>query len=182
MRLGAALLVASALAAPALVACKAEPPDVDDPDPGGADAGLPYADAVLGWTEGVEIMSCGAEGATCGGALPDCGPTQVLGAPDGATFDVAPNGVIEVALLCSYIAERGGGTSPDLKLWATFADGASAVVEVSYDGTVWETLLPADTSDPELDLAQGELQVARFVRITNRGNAAISLDAVEALR
>jgi hypothetical protein len=174
----AAALVLLALA-PA--ACRAAPPDVEDNGAGGPDAGAPYADAVLGWFEEGAIETCTVGADACGSGTA-CGPTEVLGPPDGATFAVEAGELIEVALLCSHVLERGDDGSADLKLWATFAEGAGGVVEVSYDGTEWISLATVDANDPELDLQREELEVVRFVRLTNRGTAAIALDAVEALR
>jgi hypothetical protein len=162
-------------------ACKAASPAVDD---GVADdlpdAGVPYADFVVGWTEDGDVMTCAAEAAECTAGVTTCGPVEVLGAPDGATFSLEPSGVIEVALRCSFVLERGDSDSPDLKLWGTFAEGAT--VQVSVDSMAWSTLGSVTGTDPVLDLAMVGLETARFIRISNRGDAALAIDAIEALR
>jgi hypothetical protein len=163
-------------------ACTADSPPVEDDvaDDDGVEEGTPYADFVVGWTEGGEVMTCADEGAVCGAAATTCGPAAVVGAPDSSTFSLEPSGVLEVALRCSYVLELGGENSQDLKLWGTFGDGVT--VQVSLDSSAWSTLGTVSGTDPTLDLAAVGLDTARFIRLSNRGADPATIDAVEALR
>jgi hypothetical protein len=164
-----------------LAACKAKPPDVEIEGGGGPDAGPGYVDLVVAFTVDGVPTSCSNAVPACGEPA-TCGPAELLGPPDQTTYSLMPGQLVEVALLCSHVLERGGDGSADLKIWATFEAGASATVEVTFDGTDWYDLGEVTTSDPELDLQRTEVEVLRFVRISNRGTAAIAIDAVEALR
>lgn len=174
------------LLAAALAGCKAEPPAGGGLGEGGPDAGAPFADFVIAWgTREGGVTTCSDRVPDCGTPAV-CGPGEVLGPPDAASFSLPPDGIIEIALLCSYVLERGLGEGdvalPDLKLWATFDETAFALVELSFDGVEWEPLVSNPTDDPDFEIDQTGLTAARVVRIVNTGQAPIALDAVEALR
>jgi hypothetical protein len=176
VRLAASLSIVAILAA-----CTAAPRDVPDLGTGAPDAGAPYGDLVAAWTVGGVTMTCDTVGAACGGVAEPCGPTEVLGPPDGVSFTIPPGGLLEVGFLCSHITDRP--LERDLKLWATWAGENRTVIEVSYDGVEWRTLVPnSDMTDPDYELQDGGLQIARYVRVANSTSVAIELDAIEALR
>ena len=56
------------------------------------------------------------------------GPFQAL---FDVSFTVEPGGRLEVAFLCSTLLERGGTDSPELRIHADLAAGATALVSVS---------------------------------------------------
>jgi len=170
-----------AAAALAIVACQAVAPDADPLTGGAIDAGAPYADVVIAYTIQGQAMSCGDTLPQCGAAA-TCGPTAALGPPDQVDYELPAGGVLELALRCSFVMELGGINSADLKLWADIPQGSAAVIEVSVDGAFWHTLGPVQTSDATLDLESSELDVIRFVRISDGGAGGIRIDAVEGLR
>jgi hypothetical protein len=164
-----------------LAACQASPPHVDLDVGDAGDIAPGYVDIVVAYTEGGVPTTCSNDLPVCGGTPAMCGPTALLGAPDQVTYSLAPGDLIEVGLLCSYARERGPDTA-DLKLWSTFEAGASALVQVTYDGSEWLDLGEIMASDAELDLQRVGIEIVRFVRISNHGSGAIAIDAVEALR
>lgn len=182
---GQAARSAFALAAVLALAlgCRADDPFVDRDEGEGPDAGPPFADAVLAFLENDVPVSCSETLPVCGGQTASCGPVEVLGPPDGVAYSLPPGGVVEVGLLCSLALETGGEPmSPDLKLWATFGEGARAVVEVSYDDIAWYTLADVTTNDPGLDLSRTGEPAVRFIRVASVGTGPIALDAIEGLR
>ena len=175
----AALMLA--LAAGGAGGC-AHSPDVDQPD-NGPDAGATFADVVLSFSQGGQPQVCSDGLPPCDGQpVPACGPSQVLGAPDGTSYPLEAGGNIELGFHCAPAVERGGTDSPDVKIWADVPEGASAVVEVSDDGSNYVTWVELTQSDQELDLQTIDRELVRFLRISDRGGGGISIDAVEALR
>ena len=171
------LVIAATLAA----GCAAEAPDV--PTPGaGVDAGAVFADVVVAYTQGGAPQVCGEGLPTCddGEATP-CGPPEVLGPPDGATYLLEAGGRIDLGFRCTPVTERGGMGSPDLKIWAQVPEDAGAVLEVSEDGATYEVWTQLASSDQELDLATISRTYIRFLRIADAGEGGIAIDAVEAL-
>lgn len=171
-----------ALALALLAAC-AEPPDV--PDPGdGVDPGDPYADAILAFADGDSLRTCADVLPDCEAAPPTCGPSEALGPPDGDAAILEPGDSLRLGFRCSSIRERGGFGTPDLRLWATLAPGAHAVVEVSVDGSEFVVLDELREDDQELDLARVELEVVQHVQLAVPASSggAVALDALEALR
>jgi hypothetical protein len=180
-----ALLLALVCAA-ALCACEAENPDVMDPGSDGLDAGNAYADFVTAFSEGGEATTCSDSIPVCGTAA-TCGPAEVLGGPDGAGYAIQPQGSIEVGFLCNLIIEQGlsegGARTDDFNVYTLGGEG-SGNVTVSFDGGTWTTMGSLDTTagSQGFDLDYENLEVARFVRITNTGSVALTVDAIEALR
>lgn len=155
------------------------------PIPTGGDAGSsPYADLVVSYSENGIPVSCDSSvGAICGPSAGSCDDHASLGAPDSVAFELTGQNSLELALLCHPIIDRSenGGLGNDFKVWATVNAG-SAVVSVSEDGSTYTILQSLISSDQAFDLAEQNVQFARFVRITGAvGNTSISIDAVEAL-
>src|SRR5690606_31290911 len=173
-------LAAAALAAAAAAAC-AQPPDVDTPG-AAVDAGARFAEVVLAYTQGGAVQVCGEGLPVCDAGDPaPCGPAEVLGPPDSATFVLEAGGRIDLGFRCSPVVERGEQGSPDLKIWAQVPAGGGAVVEVSTDGATYEVWTELLESDQELDLATIAWPYAQFIRIADGGSGGIAIDAVEAL-
>lgn len=161
--------------------CSASP---EVPEPGAAvDAGSLFADVVISFTQAGTPQICSDGLPPCDGStLEPCGAEQALGPPDDQTFSLDPGGRIDLGFRCTPATERGGVDSPDLMIWATLVQGASGVIEVSEDGTNYETWVQLTESDQEADLATIDRTYVRFLRISNTGTAPIALDAIEAIR
>ena len=152
-----------------------------------------YVDHVIGFTSGGVPTSCAQMGATdCPHAVPPfpCAAggqdaNVVLDAPDGKTFPLNSMDKIEAAFLCSIVIEHSDATGtpvPSLQIFATLDAGASGVVEVSYDGSAYDTLDRLDVDNKTFSLSRSSLHVIRFVRITNvGGQGAIHVDALQGL-
>lgn len=162
--------------------CTAEAPDVEVEPPSAADAGAVFADTIITFGDTDSQENCTTELPACDETASDCGPTEVLGAPDGVSYTLPESGRLEVAFRCSSITETGGeGVTPELEILSTVPEGSSAVVEVSFDGNTYSTLFNLDTSDQQFDLASGapaEMTVIRFVRISDQGQGGIEIDAI----
>jgi len=149
------------------------------------DAGSsPFADLVISFSENGLPVSCGNSiGAVCSSSSGSCTGHASLGAPDSLVFEITGQNSLEVGLLCHPIIDRSdnGGLGNDFRIWATVNSG-SAVVSVSDDGSTYTVLQSLSSSDQAFDLAEQNVQFARFVRITGaNGNTSISIDAIEAL-
>jgi len=185
---GRPVLALALLLGAGAVAC-AEPPTVDTPPGDAPDAGgRAFADTLVGYSVDGQPVTCTEGLAACGepagGACAGDAGQAAVGPNDAMRFDLGAGGRIELAFRCGLILETGGagGTiSPDFKVWATVAAGASAVVEVSFDGSRYRQLAWLDEADETFALEElGEQQV-RFVRIADTGPGGIAIDAVEAL-
>jgi hypothetical protein len=175
------LLVLAAAAA----ACAATPPDVMTPPDTERDMGRVFADAVISFAKGGTVTSCLDSLPGCGGAAQGgtCAANPAVGPNDGMTFDLGMSGRIELGFLCSAIVEHGGGAapSPDFKIWSTVMNGGRATVEVSKDGTKYESVDFLTSSDQTFALDRIDITEVRFVRITDLGAGGVAIDAVEAL-
>jgi hypothetical protein len=141
-----------------------------------------WADAVIGYTDGATTVTCTQDLLPCGIAAAGCGADAALGAADGQTFRIAPATNILLALRCASIVDHGGGeATPDFTVWASVADGGSAVVDVSPDGEQFSTVGMLAQSNQSFSIARAGQSLERFVRITNVGASDVLLDAVEAL-
>lgn len=170
----------------ALQTACAEPRDVAMPG-SVADGGARFADTVIAFAHGNEPLT------TCTDALPACGQPMVgacaghaaVGADDGVLFELGAGGRLDLAFRCDAIRERGpgggGGASEDFRVHATLADGASAVVAVSEDGSVWRELALLAEGNQDFELERVGVEVVSFVRVVDLGSGGISVDAVEAL-
>lgn len=180
-RAAATLLCACALATAVAAGC-ARSPDVDQPD-NAPDAGPTFADVVLSFSQGGEPQVCSDGLPPCDGQpVSPCGPSEVLGAPDGTSYSLPAGGDIELGFHCAPAVERGGTGSPDVKIFADVPEGSSGVVEVSDDGSNYVTWVELTQPNQELDLQTINRELVRFLRISDRGGGGISIDAVEALR
>jgi hypothetical protein len=169
-----------------LVACASSPAlPHHDPSPLGRD---PHADTIVTFTEKGQTRRCpGVDPSVfrCGMNQPEpdlgaCPAAAVLGAPDQRTFSLEPKEVLEVALLCSSIVEHGGADSSEFRIWAEVPDGASAVVEVSQEGSYYQAIGKLTRSDQSFDLARSGLDLVQFVRLARAEGAALAIDAIEA--
>lgn len=177
---GRAIAVACALLA---TACK---PDTDVPTPGSAvDAGNYYVDIVLAFADGT-----GQPPEVCADSLPaceeehePCGPTEVLGPPDGLTFSLGQGGLLDIGFRCAPVLERGGIDSPEIRIWSTVPPGESAVVLVSDDGETFQTWVELTASNQTLDLGRIDRMYTRYLRIADRveGPGGIEIDSIEVL-
>jgi hypothetical protein len=156
------------------------PPDVQL-DGGGS----LFADAVLAFSVGGQVTNCADSLGTCGQpATGACANNPALGPPDGQFFQLGANDRIEVGFLCGAIIDHpsvNGTATPDLRIHATVPNGASAVVEVSLDGSSYWALDYLKQTDQSFDLARIGISIVRFVRIADGGQGGIAIDAVEAL-
>jgi hypothetical protein len=141
-----------------------------------------WADTVIGYTDGATTVSCTEEIPACGVVAPGCAAGAALGPPDGQTFIVAPGENIVIAFRCAIILDHGGGEeAPDFTVWATVADGGSAVVDVGPDGRQFSAVGTLTEPNQSFSLSRVGQPLARFLRITNVGASDVLLDAVEAL-
>lgn len=159
--------------------------ELPTPIPIGSDAGTsPYADLVVSFSEnGIPVACDNSIGAVCGPSAGSCADHPSLGAPDSVVFELTGQNSLELALLCHPIIDRSdnGGLGNDFKVWATINSGR-AIVSVSEDGSTYTILQELRLSDQSFDLAEQDIQFARFVQITGAtSNTSISIDAVEAL-
>ncbi|HJZ89017.1 MAG TPA: hypothetical protein VKN99_27790 [Polyangia bacterium] len=163
--------------------CSIESPKV--PAPGGGDAsadggGRVFADTVIAYTVGGQVTTCVDALPPCGAApAGSCASNPALGPNDGRTFDLGMGGRIELGFRCAEVVERG--SPDDFKIWATVAMGARAVVEVSWDGSLYQVVGTLDRPDETFDLARVPIETIRFVRVSDQGAGGIAIDAVEAL-
>ncbi len=144
----------------------------------------PFADLVVSFSENGLPVACGNSiGAVCTSSSGSCSDHASLGAPDSTVFELTGQNSLEVGLLCHPIIDRSdnGGPGNDFRVWATVNSG-SAVVSVSDDGSTYTVLQNLISNDQAFDLAEQNVQFARFVRITGASsNTSISIDAIEAL-
>ncbi len=172
------------VAALALLCACAQPPTISIDTPvtdGGTTA---FADTVIGFGKSGVASSCNDQSAACGGTHKPCDADAVLGANDGIMWALGANDSVEVAFLCSVVVQHttdGGDEAPSLKIWSAMAAGASAVVEVSFDGSNFTTLGPLDTPNKTFGLSPSNLDRVRFVRIVANASGGVSIDAVQAL-
>jgi hypothetical protein len=180
-------MIRLAVLALALTACEASTPSVPDLGSDGFSASGATADVLLAYTTDSGLVeTCADALPSCDDPLPACGPSEVLGAPDGATFSLPPGGRLDVGFRCAAIVELGsagaGEITLDFSISATLVDGANAIVEVSFDGSEYHSLpTRLSTGSQTFDLATLELDVVRFVRIVDSGNGGIAIDAIESL-
>jgi hypothetical protein len=160
----------------ALVGC-AGPPTVPPFPSGNVDGGARvFADTVIAYSTGGQLTSCLTSLPQCGDLPPPCGPNAVLGANDGNAFTLGANDKIELGFRCNVINVDG------IEVWAQVPAGASAVVEVSQDGTSYKSIGVLDSSNKSFSLTIINWFRARFVRISDQGTGGIAIDAVEALQ
>lgn len=148
-----------------------------------------YADTLISFTKSGQTHRCF-------GANPDpaCADQPVLGPPDGKRMVLGARDIVEVALLNGAILEHPTGTpmsiAPDFKIWSIVSNGGgggggglcgAAVVEVSYDGSVYHVLDCLRMNDATFDLSRIHLSTVRFVRIVDMGAGGTEVDAIEAL-
>ncbi len=163
--------------------CQATSPAVDAPDLSEFDAGGAFADTVISFGDINDQTNCTETLPACSDAPADCGPLDVLGAPDATAYVLPAYGRIEVAFRCSQITEKGASgdeVSYDFQILAT-VDGGEAVVEVSLDGSSYVTVQPLTTTDQTFDLARAGIDVVRFIRISDTGGGGIAIDAISDL-
>ena len=159
----------------ALIGC-AESPAV--PFPGNeVDAGPGgFADIVIAYSSGGQLTNCIGGLPACGDQPPTCAANAVLGRNDGMRYTLGAGDRLEVAFRCGVIGSSG------IRIWSAVPAGGAANVEVSDDGSYYETLGILDMTDQQLALTRtNTLQRARYVRIVDRGAGGIAIDAVEAL-
>jgi hypothetical protein len=156
-------------------ACTAEPPEVMEPG-GGDPVELPeYADVVLAYTEGNQVVSCAELLAPCDEQQVDaCGRDEVLGPPDGRTLTLDPGEIVEVGFRC-------GAIRLEFQIWADVPADGSAVIEVSLDGSSYLSIERLVQSDQVFSLVRHPLHVVRYVRISNTSSVSIDVDAIESL-
>jgi len=176
------------LAAWLLVACDASSPDVDNPGSDGFNPATATGDIVLAFTDaGGVTQTCSDTLPVCGDPLPQCGPNEVLGAPDAASFTLPRGGRLDIGFRCAAIVERGspnpGELTFDFRIWGAQQPTTNAIIEVSFDGTTYQSLPTRLTaSDQSFDLSELSLDVVRFVRIIDTGAGdLVTIDAIEAL-
>lgn len=173
MRLTArgALVCAATLAA----ACTAEPPGVMEPGGGDPVDLTEYADVVLAYTEGGQVISCAELLAPCDEQQVDaCGRDEVLGPPDGRALILEPGEIVEVGFRC-------GAIRLEFQIWADVPANSSAVIEVSLDGSDYLSIERLVQSDQVFSLVRHPLHVVRYVRISNSSSESIAVDAIESL-
>jgi hypothetical protein len=108
---------------------------------------------------------------------------QVLGDRNGQTFSLTPGTTLELGFRCGAILETGGTSgSIDFNIIANVPAGGRAVIAISPNGAEWFELTPMTGSDHGADLGEVNLNVARYVRITNDGTTPIDIDAVIPVR
>jgi len=157
-------------------------PSAEVQDPGPLDVANfpPGADVIVAYSDGPQVVSCTLGLPACGQPAPSCGPTQVLGIPDGQSFNLPQNGVLEVAFRCGVILERGGSAgSVDFQIFGNLGDGTR--VQVAADDREFATLRFAGGIDPGGRLEDADMTEARYVRIT-AGFGGAMIDAVDSVR
>jgi hypothetical protein len=175
---GALVAAAAALG----LGCTESAPAVEAPVHGAFDAGAGgFADTVIAFTSSGQVVSCTGMLGACGDVPPPCQPARpALGPTDGKTYPLGAGDRIELALRCGLVYEHGDATA-DFKIWANVPAGASAVVEVSLDGSFYAVIDSLTTSDQAFDLSRIGAAAIRFVRISDSGQGGIAIDALEAL-
>jgi hypothetical protein len=175
--------VSSLLAlAAALAGCRASPPMLGTDGPIGApdgSAGAGWADVVVAYTEGAVTHSCTGDLGACGAIPSGCAAAPVLGPTDGQAFSLAAGETLLVGFRCALIRAHGAGL-PDFTIWAALPPEAPAVVEVSADGSRFQSVEPFGQPNQSFSLASVQAQEVRFVRIT-AGSSSVPVDAVQAL-
>ncbi len=171
--------------ASAIVACTAQPPDVEPRPSAIADAGASaFVDLVVSYTQDGVPVTCTDELAPiCQAPSGACSNHEALGPPDGRSI-VLPNAAqLEVGFLCQPIVDRAPNSdlSPDFVVWGTVDSGSGAVVSVSEDGSEFIVLDHLLSDNQSFDLANRGLEYARFVRIVTESGSQVSIDAIEAL-
>jgi hypothetical protein len=158
-----------------------ESPSVPTPPPPPDAGGAIFADTVIGVSTGGVPRSCTATLPPCNTAPTECSDVYAdIATNDGTVFNLGAGGSLEVGFRCSVVVEHGGMNSPELKIWSTVPSGSTAVVEVSLDGSQYQTLDVLASPDQTFDLARIGVSTVRFVRIADSGSGGIGIDAVEA--
>lgn len=169
-----------------VTACTAPAAEVPPSPSDLADAGVPtFADLVLSFTESGSPVSCTESiAAICQQQAGVCAGHAALGSPDGVSFELEANGLLEIGFLCDPVVDKASLSeiTPDFQVWATLSAGGSAVVSVSEDGSTYQQLDNFVSDNQTFDLSSQEIDFVRFVRIATNANTTMSVDAFEALR
>ena len=179
-------------------ACTIEPPP--PPPSGGADGGASqFVDTVIGFAKAGQATHCTESLPACDQPPAECAAKAVLGPNDGMTYDVGPSGNVQVAFRCGLVFERGPmppdavcnhatsdeHCSDELKIWSTAPPDPMhpGIVEVSLDGTVFQTLGQLEAVNQTFDLARLEppMPAIRFVRVSSPETGTLLVDAIEGL-
>ena len=105
-------------------------------------------------------------------------PSAALGAPDGTSVALAANGVITVGFAgLGAITDAPGN---DLRIHATVAAGASALVRVAGLDQQFQYAGTLDESTSEFDLGVAMLVTVQYVRVVDV-SGSIQIDAFEAI-
>ena len=164
-------------------ACDTSPPTPPSKSPL-ADAGAPaYADLIVSYSENGIAETCTESiPSICQVQEGPCAGHPVLGAPDSVTHQLVDEDTIEVGFLCNPIIDRAvdSNLSPDFRVLAVVQQG-QAVVSASQDGSTFFALGNLNTDNQSFDLANEQLDFARFVQIAGEPGAVIVIDAVEVI-
>ena len=165
-----------ALALSAAAACVTSP---SVPDPGNGGEPMPlYPDVLLNYTEGGMVQICRDGIPDCDEPLGEqCGPPEVLGAPDEVSYTFDTDGRVDVGFHCGAILETVD--TVDLTIYAVVPEGKSADVFVSLDGLTYTFLGDLTPAKNEYDFNMWDIHSARYVRISDTGGGGITIDAIE---